>query len=493
MTEALCSGRFFTYLNILICLIIFSSCEQDFVETPSGSVEFPDEIAQLFNTPYTSNNLTCSTPSCHSSEGSANGLNLTDWQATMNGSQNGSVVVPYNGLWSYMFSVVNSDTLRGPVSVVGLSEYHKLSSENVTTILNWIDQGAKSKDGRVAAADQPVNQKFFITNQSSDLVAVVNSTTRQISRLIPVGGRPSQLDAPHYISLSKDNRFFFVSLIQEGYLEKYATDADYPFNRIARTPAGLNPAHIEISPDGLTGFVTNFDASGTQRSVRKFSTSDLLILDTLSNVRMTAPHGMALNGDGSILYVASQIGEYLFRITTSDFEVESSGPVDPSVPPTGNGTGLFGPYQIVMSPDYTKLFVTLREANKVGVYDAQTLDRIALIDVGTKPLLMKFTNDGQYLFVCNRNSNTVTVINGSSLSVAATIDGVGIQPHGVDFTTDGSYAIIACETQTGFDGHHPQTGSFKTGVSRIIKVSNLTLEDTRLQMASFPAGIVAGR
>ena len=106
---------------------------------------------------------------------------------------------------------------------------------------------------------------------------------------------------------------------------------------------------------------------------------------------------------------------------------------------------------------------------------------------------MKFTNDGQLLFVCNRNSNTVSVINASSLSVVATVENVGIQPHGVDFTTDGGYAIIACETQTGFDGHHPQSGSFKTGVSRIIKVSNFALEDSRLQMGSFPAGIVAGR
>jgi YVTN family beta-propeller protein len=492
--------KLFQSANVIQLILIVSflsvfltSCEQDFVETPSGTVEFPDEISQLFNTPYTSNNLSCTTPSCHASENSASGLNLANWQSTMNGSQNGSMAVPYNGFWSYMFSVVNADTNYGPVSTVGLSEYHKLDSAKVSTIKNWIDQGAKSKDGRVALKDQPISEKFFITNQASDLVAVVNSNTKLISRFIPVGGRSNQLDAPHYISLSNDNRFFFVSLIQEGYLEKYDVNTDYPFTRADRTAAGLNPAHIEISPDDMTGYVTNFDASGTQRTVRKFSTSPLQIIDTVSNVRLSAPHGMALNSDGSILFVASQIGEYLFRINTSDFEIETSAPVDPSVPPTGNGTGNFGPYQIVLSPDNNRIFVSLREGNKVGVYDAQNLDRISLIDVGTKPLLMKFTNDGQYLFVCNRNSNTVSVINTSSLTVISTITDVGIQPHGVDFTTDGQYAIIACETQTGFDGHHPQSGNFKTGVSRMIRVSNFTLEDTRLQMGSFPAGIVAGR
>ncbi len=481
--------------SLLLALfsIAVSSCEQDFVEPTSGGVAFPDDIAELFNTPYTANNLTCTTPSCHASQNSVNGLDLTDWQKTMNGSQNGSMVVPYNGFWSYMFSVLNADTLYGPVSTVALPEYHKLDSSKVNLVKNWIDGGAKSKDGRVALTDQPLNRKIFITNQASDLVAVVNTDNRLITRLIPVGGRASQLDAPHYVNLSHDGRFFFVSLIQEGYLEKYETNADYPFARSGRIACGLSPAHIEISPGDQFGYVSNFDASGNQRTVRKFSTDPLEVTDTVRDDRMTAPHGMALTNDGGILFVASQIGEYIYRITTADFEIDTSAGVDPSVPPTGGGTGLFGPYQIVLSPDQSKIFVTLREAGKVGVYDAQSLSRIALISVGQKPLLMKFTNDGQLLFVCNRNSNTVSVINASSLSVVATVENVGIQPHGVDFTTDGGYAIIACETQTGFDGHHPQSGSFKTGVSRIIKVSNFALEDSRLQMGSFPAGIVAGR
>lgn len=478
---------------VFLAMLGFYSCEQDFVEpTPTGAVEFPDEIAAIFNTPYTSNNISCTTPSCHASQNSASGLNLQDWQATMNGSVNGSMVVPYNGLWSNMIAVVNSDTNYGPVSNVELPEYHKTDTVKREQLRNWIDQGAKSKDGRIAFLNQPVNQKIFITNQRSDLVAVMNTSTNLVTRLIPVGVTP-QIESPHYVELSKDNRFYYVSLINSGFLEKYDVNVDYPFASAGRIAAGPNPAHIVIAPGNQFGYVTNFDASGSQRSVRKFSTEPFLIVDTVSNVRMTAPHGMALSNDGSVLFVASQIGEYLFRITTSDFEVESSAPVDASVPPSGNGTGLFKPYQIVLSPDGTKIFVTMAAANQVRVYDAATLTQVTSIPVGTNPLLMKFDNNGQYLFVCNRNNNTVTVINGSTLTVQATVTGVGIQPHGVDFTTDGQYAVIACETQTGFDGHHPQTGSFKTGVSRMIRVSNFELLDVRLQMGSFPAGIAAGR
>ncbi|MBK8381930.1 MAG: hypothetical protein IPL16_08570 [Ignavibacteria bacterium] len=102
---------------------------------------------------------------------------------------------------------------------------------------------------------------------------------------------------------------------------------------------------------------------------------------------------------------------------------------------------------------------------------------------------MKFTNNGNYLFVCNRNSNSVTVIKTPERIVETTVENVGIQPHGVDFTSDGQYAIIACETLSGFDGHHPTVGSNKFGVSRMINVQQFSLLPNKLEMGPFPAGI----
>jgi len=124
------------------------------------------------------------------------------------------------------------------------------------------------------------------------------------------------------------------------------------------------------------------------------------------------------------------------------------------------------------------------------VFDANSLSFIQNITVGDNPLLLKFSRNGDYVFVCNRNSNTVSVINPNSNTVIKTIDSVGVQPHGVDFTSDGQFAVIACETLSGFDGHHPTIGSFRPGVSRLIRMSDLSLMPNKLEMASFPAGIV---
>ena len=498
MKEIIKRKRSILFIFTAICFItiIFQSCEQDFVSTPTATTDqFPDDVYALFNTPYTASNITCNTPSCHASENSASGLNLQSWNSTLNGSANGTMVVPFNGFWSHMISVINSDTNYAPVTTVTLPEFHKLDSPKVALIMNWINEGAKNKDGQVAFSNVSNSEKGFITNQAADVVAVIRQNEKQVIRLIPVGGRPSTLDAPHYVKLSPDMKYYYVSLIQEGYVEKYDV-TNYAL--LGRMQAGQSPAHIEISPDGLYGYVTNFESSGSVTTTRKFNTTTMQVTDIFSETRMKGPHGMALSHDGNTLYVTSEIGEYIFKINTSNFYASDTTyikePIDPSVPPSGNGTSNFRPYQVLLSPDESLLFVSCRGSSEVRVYNSSDLSMVKIISLGSGsfPLLMKFTNDGNYLFVCNRNNNTVSIINRATQTVASTITGVGVQPHGVDFSSDGHYAFIACETQSGFDGHHPTVGSKKSGVTRLIEIqgSNFTLlPNTRLEMGSFPAGI----
>lgn len=488
-----------TILFLNFCLIFFQSCEQDFVNNPTASTDFPQEIYDIFNSPYTSNNITCTTPSCHASENSARGLDLSSWEKTLNGSDNGTMVVPYNGYWSHMITYLNSDTNKAPVSYIDPSSvlylYHKIDTAKVSTIKTWIEEGAKNRNGNIAFSNVPDNQKGFITNQAADLVAVLMPDTKQVIRLIPVGGRPSTLDGPHYVALSPDNRFFYVSLINEGYVEKYYV-SDYTLaGRTGIGDIGLSPAHIEVSPDGNFAYVTNFDQSGATTTVRKLNTNSMSVTSIFTEPRLTGSHGMALTRNGNYLYVASEIGEYLFRIQTANFYSSDStyirASIDPTVPPTGNGTGNFQPYQVILSPNEDLIYVSCRASNEIRIYDPNDLHQVnsIFLGAGSYPLLMKFTNDGNLLFVCNRNNNTVSVINANSQTLQTTIPDVGIQPHGVDFTSDGQFAIIACETQSGTNGHHPQIGSKKIGVSRVIRVSSLTLMDDRLEMGSWPAGI----
>jgi len=483
-------------VGLYLSVIYFQSCKQDFVTTPGSVIEFPPEVQAIFSTSLNSTNITCQTPSCHANENSAVGMNLIDWQKALNGSNNGTIIIPYNGYWSHLISVLNSDTNYAPVTTISLPEYHKLDSPKVSVVMNWINSGAKSKNGDVAFTNISNSVKGFITNQAADLVAVIKTDDKLVTRLISVGGRPNLLDAPHYVSVDPQKKYFYVSLIGEGYVEKYDINT---FAQVGRMQAGQSPAHIEISPDGHTGYVTNFESSGAITTTTKFNTDNMTVTEIFSEPRMKGPHGMALSNDGNNLYVTSEIGEYIFKISTANFYASDTtylnSPIDPSVPPSGNGTGNFRPYQIILSPDNSLLYVTCRASNEVRIYNSSDLSQLNSIFLGASsyPLLMNLTNDGNYLFVCNRNNNTVSVINTMAQTLHTTISNVGIQPHGVDFTADGQYAIIACETLTGFEGHHPQVGSKRFGISRLIQIQGSTFNlvpNKYLEMGSFPAGIV---
>ncbi len=484
---------FFIFLTITTSVFLYS-CKQDFVTSDPGTgTPFPDSIATLFSTPFNSTSNTCTNSSCHNTASKAGGLDLQDWSSAMKGSNNGTMIIPYNGFWSHITSIVNNDTNISPVSEV-LMDLHKMPADKVALLMRWINNGAPNKEGQIA--NQDFSKKCFITNQAADLVAVVNTENNLVTRLIPVGGRAA-LDAPHYIAVDPQQKYFFVSLIQEGYIEKYDVNT---YAQVGRIAVGNNPAHILVSPDNNFIYVSNFDASGTERRVKKISTSgSMSIIDTATAVQMNAPHGMAMTHNGQFIYVTSQIGEYIFKIRTSDMEIESQAPIGPGVPPSGNGTSTYRPYQVLISPDDSTLYVTCvgvagnTTPDFVRVYSARTLEPSVLtptIQVGDNPLLMKHSRNNQYIFVCNRNDGTVTIINTATNTPFRTVTSVGVQPHGVDFSSDGNYAYIACETQSGQDGHHPTVGSFKVGVTRIINMSDFTLNSRRMEMGSFPAGIV---
>jgi|GEM_PF-3205021 len=168
--------------------IYFSSCEQSFVNPETST--FPPEIESLFNTPYNASNNTCASVACHNSESRAGGLDLVNWSNAMNGSSQGTMIVPYNGFWSHLIFVVNSDTNFAPV-VDLLPSIHKMPADKVSQLKTWIDNGAANKNGEVAF--NSISNPCFITNQASDIMAVVDPSRKLVTRLFSVGGRTQTL------------------------------------------------------------------------------------------------------------------------------------------------------------------------------------------------------------------------------------------------------------------------------------------------------------
>lgn len=480
-------------VTLTILSINISGCDSDTPANPTGTVSFSRDIMPIFE-----NN--CNFPGCHDDAYTQEGLNLTSWQKFMlQGYGRGAIVVPYNGFWSTLVRHISSDSNFAPIYEPTMPKEQMpytnglpLPPEQQRLIKQWIDEGAKNDYGQVAFEN--ITRKAFITNQASDFVAVVNLDNNFLVRLIPVGGRNNQtqpLDAPHVIIVDNQGAYFYVSLIAEGYIEKYDART---YERVGRMQAGTSPAHIVISADGSYGYYSNFDAtSNPEKCIKRFDTQTMTITHTIVDENrpggMWQPHGMRLTHDGQYLVAATEKGEFLYVISTATNEIIDAVPVDASVPYNGNGTGLFIPYQVAITPDDRYAYVTCLKSNDLRVFDMQTRAFIQTIAVGLNPLAHEISPDGRWCYVPNRNSNSVTVIDVQTRTVVKTISSVGAQPHKIDFTEDGHYAYVTCESISGGFIHHPSTGSNRPGTTAVIDVWGGHNKTVDIEMASYPAGI----
>ncbi len=471
-------------LIVFMYSISFWGCNDSPVKT-GETVSFSRDIQPVFE-------ANCNFPGCHNSVDKQAGIDLTSWSSLMlNGSTFGAEIIPYSSKWSHLVQHINIDSNIAPVSSPLMPQAKMpytngmpLGSNLLNLIMQWIDEGAKNDNGDIAFGT--ITRKAFITNQASDFIAVVNLDNMFVTRYVKVGESVNTIAAPHNVAVDNQGRYFYVTLIAEGFIEKY--DA-MNYTKLGRLYAVSAPGHVIISPDGTKGYVTNYNVNGSERFIKSFNTSDMTVLNTISDVTMNGTHGGRFTSNGEYLITVAELGEYIQIIRTLDDQIEQTIPVDNIVPPNGNGTGFFRPIAVSLSPDDKYAFITCDRSNDVRVLDLNTRVIINIIQTGIFPIQSECSPDNKWLYVANRNSNSVTVIDVNTFTVVKTISNVGAQPHGVAFTSDGRYAYITCESVSGTYVHHPATGSSIPGTTAVIDVMNNHTKIKDIEMASFPAGI----
>ncbi len=465
-------------------IVSFAGCNDSPVKT-GDSVSFSGDILPVFE-------ANCNFPGCHNSTDKQAGIDLTSWESIMiNGSAFGSEIIPYNSRWSHLVQHINIDTNIAPVSEplmpqakVPFTNGQPLGRNLLDKILRWIDEGAKNDRGDIAFSD--ITRKAFITNQASDYIAVINLDNMFLTRYVKVGEAVNNIAAPHNVAVDNQGRYFYVTLIAEGFIEKY--DA-VNYSKLGRLYAVSAPGHVIISPEGTKGYVTNYNVNGSERFIKSFRTSDMTIINTISDVTMNGTHGGRITSSGEYLLTVAELGEYIQIINTANDEIVQTIPIAANVPPNGNGTGFFRPIALSLSTDDKYAFITCDRSNDVRVLDLDTRLIVNIIPTGIFPIQSECSPDNKWLYVANRNSNSVTVIDVNTFTVVKTISNVGAQPHGVAFTPDGRYAYITCESVSGTYVHHPAAGSSIPGTTAVIDVLNNHTKIKDIEMASFPAGI----
>ena len=97
-------------------------------------------------------------------------------------------------------------------------------------------------------------------------------------------------------------------------------------------------------------------------------------------------------------------------------------------------------YTCLLSPDRSKLYISLWGRDKVVVYDTKNNLLADSVSVGDNPNDLCLSHNGRYLYVSNANDNTVSVIDLKKAKVLETLN-TAVYPTSLSGTTSNSVAL----------------------------------------------------
>ncbi len=212
-------------------------------------------------------------------------------------------------------------------------------------------------------------------------------------------------------------------------------------------PSGLSPSYVyridlkSLAIDGVAqvGMVPKYLAVTPNDKyilVSNWCSYDLSILDykSFSEVKRihlgAYPRGIAIDKSSNVAYVAVMGSFDVARIDLNTFAVQMFE--------VGNS-----PRHLVLSPDGSRLFVTLNGDDRVAEVNTANLQVIARVATGSQPRSMAISSDGQALYVVNYASNTVSILRASDMSIVRTFP-VPDHPIGIAYEPTEHRVWVAC-------------------------------------------------
>lgn len=206
---------------------------------------------------------------------------------------------------------------------------------------------------------------------------------------------------------------------------------------------GMYPRGVAVNRDGSRVYVAN----ALSQSVS--------VIDTASNTRVATvtgfrgfPWGVAASPVSNRLYVTNVYG--------SNYGSEDIVVVDTTTNQILTGAGVTGlgglPMGIAVSQDGLRLYAADYQSapsGRVWAIDTALMGSpsavVATVTVGPNPFGIAVTPDNKHVYVSNSGGNTVSVIDATTVSSGASspMVTVGNSPQGVSVSSDGSTVFVA--------------------------------------------------
>jgi YVTN family beta-propeller protein len=267
--------------------------------------------------------------------------------------------------------------------------------------------------------------EVWVTNQGSNKVQIIDGKT------LAVIGEASAGTKPHNVTFTADGKFAWVANVGSNDVSVIDTASR---KVIATVPAGKTAHAVTFSPDGKHAYVAN----PGEATVMVFDAGNYKPIKTIQVGK--APALVIFSKDGKKAYVANGADATLSVIDTAKREVIKTV--------SNVGKGAMG---MVTSADGKRLVVTGGGENKVTIVDTEKDTVVRDLVHGKDAHGAALTPDGRHVWVPNRLSGDVSIINIATGELVATIPNVGDKTDIIAISPDGTRAFVTTrgEAQTG--------------------------------------------
>ncbi len=138
------------------------------------------------------------------------------------------------------------------------------------------------------------------------------------------------------------------------------------------------------------------------------------------------------------------------------------------------------PWRTQITPNGKYVFVSNRNDDSISVIETGVDTVFTTIPVGVAPTGIAFTPDGQFAYVCNRGSDNVMKIDVSTFTVIATLTGAYFDPQDIVISPDGAFAYVTSSDHTIFAAGGPAGPSGQVSVidlSSDLIIANIPVAD----------------
>ncbi len=279
------------------------------------------------------------------------------------------------------------------------------------------------------------NGKFaYVADQDADEIAVLNTATNQVSRIINI-----PQGAPQFVSFSPNSQYAYVSIYNTS---SYDNDsATVHLVDFVNTATDAVTAHVQVdndkpgpsttSPDGRYLYVPNHDMTMGSAHGNIVDVIDTVQKSVVARISTPMnPHWLVFSKDGRYFYTSDHMAGQVSVVNAKTNKVTKNI----SVGETPHGEAL--------SPSGSRLAVTSWSGNEVFIVNTVTDKVVAHVAVGKNPQADAYSPDGRHLYAVNNLSNTVTVIDTADNRVTATIS-TGKAPTSISVLPNGRRAYVS--------------------------------------------------